>query len=72
MLNPQTAQAEIDHTLSLGADFVELFVEKNATNNVSTLSNEVRSVESGINFGIGLRGQMKGKGKGSNLVILVI
>ena len=55
MLNPQTAAAVIDHALSLGADFAELFVEKNAANVVSTLSDEVQSVESGINFGIGLR-----------------
>lgn len=55
MLNPQTAEAVIDHALSLGADFAELFVEKNAANVVSTLSDEVQSVQSGINFGIGLR-----------------
>ena len=55
MLNPQTAAAVIDHALSLGADFAELFVEKNAANVVSTLSDAVQSVESGINFGIGLR-----------------
>ena len=55
MLNSQTADSVIDHALSLGADFAELFVEKNATNVVSTLSDEVQSVESGINFGIGLR-----------------
>ena len=55
MLNSQTAESVIDHALSLGADFAELFVEKNETNGVSTLSDEVQSVESGINFGIGLR-----------------
>ena len=55
MLNNITAESVIDHALSLGADFAELFVEKNETNVVSTLSNEVQSVESGINFGIGLR-----------------
>jgi len=55
MLNRQTAESVIDHALSLGADFAELFVEKNETNVVSTLSDEVQSVESGINFGIGLR-----------------
>ncbi|MCP4429789.1 MAG: TldD/PmbA family protein, partial [Gammaproteobacteria bacterium] len=55
MLHSQTAESVIDHALSLGADFAELFVEKNETNIVSTLSNEVQSVESGINFGIGLR-----------------
>jgi len=55
MLNSQTAESVIDHALSLGADFAELFIEKNETNVVSTLSAEVQSVESGINFGIGLR-----------------
>lgn len=55
MLNSQIAESVIDHALSLGADFAELFVEKNETNVVSTLSDEVQSVESGINFGIGLR-----------------
>ena len=55
MLNELTAESVIDHALSLGADFAELFVEKNETNVVSTLSDEVQSVESGINFGIGLR-----------------
>ena len=55
MLNSQTAESVIDHALSLGADFAELFGEKNETNVVSTLSDEVQSVESGSNFGIGLR-----------------
>ena len=55
MLNSQTAAAVIDHALSLGADFADIFVEKNAANVVSTLSDAVQSVESGINFGIGLR-----------------
>ncbi len=55
MLNSQTAESVIDHALLLGADFAELFIEKNETNVVSSLSNEVQSVESGINFGIGLR-----------------
>ena len=55
MLNSETAESVIDHALSLGADFTELFVERNETNLVSTLSDEVQSVESGINFGIGLR-----------------
>ncbi len=55
MLNTQTAQSVIDHALSLGADFAELYVERNETNMISTLSNQVQSVESGINFGIGIR-----------------
>lgn len=55
MLNTHTADSVIDHALSLGADFAEIYIEKNESNIVSTLSNEVKSVESGINFGIGLR-----------------
>ncbi|MFT5208567.1 MAG: TldD protein [Flavobacterium sp.] len=55
MLSIETANGVIDHALSLGADFAEIYVEKNESNVVSTLSNEVKSVESGINFGIGLR-----------------
>ncbi|MBT3427311.1 MAG: TldD/PmbA family protein [Gammaproteobacteria bacterium] len=55
MLNPQSAQSVIDHGISLGADFAELFVEQSQSNTVSTLSNQVQSVESGIDFGIGIR-----------------
>ncbi|MBL4682338.1 MAG: TldD/PmbA family protein [Pseudomonadales bacterium] len=55
MLNTSTADSVIDHALSLGADFAEIYIEKNESNVVSTLSTEVKSVESGINFGIGLR-----------------
>ncbi len=55
MLNSQTSESVIDHALSLGADFAELFIEKNEQNVVTTLSDEVQSVESGINFGVGLR-----------------
>jgi TldD protein len=55
MLDTQTAQSVIDHALSMGADFAELYIERNETNMVSTLSTEVQSVESGINFGIGVR-----------------
>ena len=55
MLNSQTAESIIDHALSLGADFAEIFIEKNETNVISTLSDDVQSVESGINFGVGLR-----------------
>ncbi len=55
MLDSLTAESVIDHALEQGADFAELFVEKNARHVVSTLSDAVQSVESGINFGIGLR-----------------
>lgn len=55
MLNPATAQSVIDHALSLGANFAELFVEKHRTSSVDTLSDKVKAVDSGIDFGIGLR-----------------
>ena len=61
MLNPIVAQSVIDHALSLGADFAELFIEKHRTASVNTLSATVESVNSGIDFGIGLRIVFGGK-----------
>lgn len=55
MLNPQAAQVAIDHGVSLGADFAELFIERSHTSGINTLSAQVQSVESGIDFGIGIR-----------------
>ena len=55
MLDTHTAQSVIDHGLSLGADFAEVFVEKSQSSTVNTLREQVQSVESGIDFGIGLR-----------------
>ncbi len=55
MLNSQTARRVIDHALSLGADFAELFVERQHKSMINTLSDQVRSVQSGIDFGIGVR-----------------
>ncbi|WP_461536996.1 TldD/PmbA family protein [Spongorhabdus nitratireducens] len=55
MLNPVTAKAVIDHALFLGADFAELFVEHHQTGTVQLVSGEVDKVNSGIDFGIGIR-----------------
>ena len=55
MLATQTAQSVIDHGLALGADFAEIFVERSQSSNVNTLGENVQSVDSGIDFGIGLR-----------------
>lgn len=55
MLESVHARRVIDHALSLGADFAELFVERQHVSTVNTLSHEVRSVQSGIDFGIGVR-----------------
>ena len=55
MLDTSVARSVIDHALFLGADFAELFIERNQVNNISTLSSEVQAVQSGIDFGIGVR-----------------
>ena len=47
MLNPAIAQTVIDHALSLGADFVELYVERQLRSTLNTLSDRVDSVQSG-------------------------
>ena len=55
MIETNVAQSVIHHGLELGADFAEIYVERNLSNLISTLSDRVQSVESGIDFGIGLR-----------------
>jgi TldD protein len=55
MLNTRTADSVIDYALSLGADFAELYIERNQVADISTLSSEVQAVQSGIDFGIGIR-----------------
>ena len=44
MLDTPIARSVIDHALSLGADFAELFIERNQVNSISTLSSEVQAV----------------------------
>jgi len=61
MFHSDRAQAVIDHALGLGADFVELFVERQLRSSVQTLSGKVKDVSSGIDFGIGLRLIFDGK-----------
>jgi len=55
VLDTRVAQSAIDHAVALGADFAEVFVERNQVNNVATLSNQVRDIASGIDFGVGVR-----------------
>ena len=55
MLDTRVAQSTIDHAIALGADFAEVFVERNQVNNIATLSNQVRDIASGIDFGVGVR-----------------
>ncbi|EPG0369892.1 TldD/PmbA family protein [Photobacterium damselae] len=55
MLNSTTAKAVIDHALFLGADFAELFVEHHQSSSVQLISGDIDRVNSGIDFGIGIR-----------------
>ena len=55
MLNPSVAQTVIDHGLYLGADFAELFIERHQSSSINLASNEIDSIQSGIDFGIGVR-----------------
>ena len=47
MIKTNVAQSVI-HGLGLGADFAEIYVERNLSNLISTLSDRVQSVESGL------------------------
>ena len=55
MLDTRVAQSTIDHAIALGADFAEVFVERNQVNNIATVSNQVQDIASGIDFGVGVR-----------------
>ena len=55
MLDTRIAQSVIDHAVALGADFAEVFVERNEASSIATLSDQVQDLSSGIDFGIGLR-----------------
>ncbi|MEE2755857.1 MAG: TldD/PmbA family protein [Myxococcota bacterium] len=55
MLNDNIARTVIDHALETGADFAELFVEQNLTSNLEFSSGDIESIQSGIDFGIGIR-----------------
>ncbi|OIQ15472.1 MAG: peptidase C69 [Bacteriovorax sp. MedPE-SWde] len=55
MLNSQTAKDVIDYALIRGADFAELFVDKQTFETFAMKSSQIDDVSSGINFGIGVR-----------------
>ena len=55
MLHSSIAQAVVDHGLFLGADFTELFIERHQSSSINLASNEIDSIQSGIDFGIGIR-----------------
>lgn len=55
MLDLNIAQRVLDHALAQGADFADLFVERQQRQNLSTLLDQVDQVQSGLEFGIGVR-----------------
>lgn len=55
MLNSTIANEVIDYALSRGADFAELFIDKQRFESFAIKSSQVNDVASGINFGIGVR-----------------
>ena len=55
MLDSRVAKDTIDHAIAFGADFAEVFVERNQINNIATVSNQVRDIASGVDFGVGVR-----------------
>jgi TldD protein len=55
LLNKQTANDVIQEAISLGADFCDIFVEKATNQNITFKSSTVKDIQSGIDFGIGVR-----------------
>jgi TldD protein len=55
MLDVATARIALDHALSLGADFADLFIERQQRQTLNTLLDQVDNVLSGLEFGIGVR-----------------
>lgn len=55
LLDSSTARAVIDHGLFLGANFVELFVEKTQNQSIKILNSQVDDIGGGVDFGIGIR-----------------
>lgn len=55
MLEKRLAHDVLDYALSKGADFADLFVEKKVLQTVSFNSSEVKDIQSGTDFGIGIR-----------------
>jgi TldD protein len=55
VLEKNTANDVIHEAISLGADFCDIFVEKTPTQLIEFNSSTVKAINSGINFGIGVR-----------------
>lgn len=55
MINKQLAQDIISTALTGGADFVEIFIERNKKTNISLINGNIDKALSGVDFGLGLR-----------------
>jgi TldD protein len=55
LLDQNIAQLVLDHALSRGADFAELFIEKTNTQRATILGQKVHEIQGGIDFGLGIR-----------------
>lgn len=55
MLDKGIAQNILFEALSLGADFSDVFVEKKNRQNISFNSEDVKNIQSGTDFGVGIR-----------------
>ncbi len=55
LLPKEIAHDVIAYAVSLGADFCELFIEKNSIQNIVYNSKKIKDISSGIDFGIGIR-----------------
>jgi TldD protein len=55
LLDRQVAQEILDHALKEGASFADLFVERDNRQTASILSSQVHRLNTGIDFGVGVR-----------------
>lgn len=55
LLDKNIAQLVLDHALSRGADFAEIFVEKTNIQRATVLGQKVHEIGGGIDFGLGVR-----------------
>ncbi len=55
LLDKNIAELVLDHALSKGADFAEIFVEKTNTQQITILGQKVHEIQGGIDFGLGVR-----------------
>jgi TldD protein len=55
MLDTSLARDVISSGLEYGADFVDIFVERNQASTISFLDRKVRDIRAGTDFGIGIR-----------------